>query len=59
MNEELLKALQLIKEECKKHCVDTNSFMCRGCPMVSSDGKCGVMSLAPENWPLQKREVYF
>ena len=54
MTDELLKALQLIKEECKKH-TDT----CKECPMRVEHRGCGVTHDSPENWKLEKREVYF
>ena len=53
MNEELLKALQLIKEECKKN------RNCKHCPLIDARGNCGVRHEVPENWNLEKREVYF
>ena len=54
MTEELLKALQTIKEECEKYdnCDD-------GYPMCNFNGDCGVRKTNPENWRLKKREVYF
>ena len=55
MTEELLKALQLIKDECKKQ-----GSKCYDCPMYShNELECGVMSDNPCNWRLEKREVYF
>lgn len=53
MKDELLKALQLIKEECKKH------VHCDGCPMMTCDGMCGISENEPKSWLLEKREVYF
>lgn len=54
MSDELLKALQTIKEECKKH-----NDKCKGCPMRDSYGNCGVVHQTPNQWKLEKREVYF
>lgn len=53
MNDELLKALNVIKEECKKH------KNCIGCPLINSCGDCGVQEDAPDGWLLQERVVYF
>ena len=53
MTEELLKALQLIKEECKKY------HHCDNCPILTIGGDCGVTEYAPKYWKLEKREVYF
>ena len=53
MNDDLLKALQLIKETCEKH------DDCEECPLSTACGDCGVQELAPADWKLQKREVYF
>lgn len=53
MTEELLKALQLIKEECSKH------KYCDGCPMVTRSDDCAIQEDAPRLWRLEKREVYF
>lgn len=55
MNEELLNALKLIKEECKKQ--DSCGV---NCPMWSiGNDECGVTGDAPNEWKLEKREVYF
>lgn len=53
MNDELLKALELIREECKKH------HNCEDCPLICADGDCGVTVQTPQYWSLKKREVYF
>ncbi len=53
MSDELLKSLELIKEECKKY------ERCKGCPLLDACGNCGVMENNPEDWYLEKREVYF
>jgi ATP-dependent helicase YprA (DUF1998 family) len=53
MTEELLKALQLIKDECEKH------PNCYGCPMLTGEEKCGINNDIPAHWKLKKREVYF
>lgn len=53
MNEELLNALKLIKEECKKH------TRCEGCPLVNSCDECGISEETPRHWLLQERVVYF
>ena len=53
MTDELLKALQLIKEECAKH------DRCIKCPMGNVHGDCGLDSTSPSGWTLEKREVYF
>ena len=53
MNDELLKALQVIKEECVKH------ELCKNCPMLNSSDECGVNADDPSEWSLEKREVYF
>jgi hypothetical protein len=53
MTEELLKALELIKETCKK-CDE-----CEDCPLANSAGNCGVKQEVPEEWKLKKKEVYF
>lgn len=65
MTDELLKALQLIKEECEKHTM-TVSLMnqrgyckCKSCPLSTADGDCGITQLEPSEWELKKREVYF
>lgn len=58
MTEELLKSLQLIKEECEKHLLSF-SHKCNDCPLRTADGDCGVMQLEPSGWELKKREVYF
>ena len=55
MTDELLKALQLIKEECNKHCPN-----CDKCPMCDASNNCGVSdSGSPKFWSLEKKEVYF
>lgn len=56
MTEELLKALQLIKEECSKY-----DGTCKGCAMRKVNGGCGVTDIEcfPSDWRLEKREVYF
>lgn len=55
MTPELLKALQLIKEECAKH--ETN---CNDCSMRCINGDCGITDTGtPENWKLEKREEWF
>ncbi len=54
MTDELLKALQLIKEECAKH-----ESGCDGCPMATFVGTCGITNEAPTDWSLNKKEVYF
>ena len=54
MTPELLKALQLIKEECSKY-----SVQCENCPLQTSRGYCGVQNEPPADWNLEKREVYF
>lgn len=54
MNDELLKALQLIKETCE------NNDNCASCPLYSCDNlECGVTSKTPATWKIEKREVYF
>ena len=53
MTEELLKALQLIKEECEKY------HHCDNCPILTVRGDCGVNADFPRDWNLKKREVYF
>ena len=53
MTDELLKALQTIKNECKKH----NN--CNGCPILTYGDECGLESDKPSKWALEKREVYF
>lgn len=54
MTDELLKALQLIKEECSKH-----GNTCHDCPLYAPEKGCGVKSSTPEEWLLEKREVWF
>ena len=54
MTDELLKALQLIKEECSKH-EDT----CKDCPLHVPNRGCGVETDTPSMWSLVKKEVYF
>lgn len=54
MTDKLLNALRVIKEECKSH---GNS--CKDCPLLNCEGLCGVNKEAPEDWMLEKREVYF
>lgn len=53
MNDNLLKALKLIQEECKEceRCID--------CPFLDGNEECGITSDSPSNWMLKKREVYF
>lgn len=65
MTEELLKALQTIKDECTKR-DDAIAFgrpkyesKCTGCPLADATGECGVMANDPSLWSLEKREVYF
>ena len=54
MTEELLNALKLIKEECKKY------KKCDDCPMYAhNELECGVIDDEPKKWRLEKREVYF
>jgi hypothetical protein len=54
MTEELLNALNVIKVECEKH-----KPHCEGCPMLNGDYYCGIQEDAPNDWKLEKREVYF
>ncbi len=53
MTDELLKALQLIKEECCKY------PQCSECPLENADCTCGVYANRPCDWKLKKKEVYF
>lgn len=55
MNDELLKALQLIKEECEKYA----DKCCNGCPMLSANEDCGVMEDKPNEWALKKGRFIF
>lgn len=65
MTEELLKALQTIKDECTKR-DDAIAFgrlnhesKCKGCPLADAYDNCAVTSDTPDTWSLKKREVYF
>lgn len=52
MSEELIKALNIIKEECQKHerdDVDFN-FDCRNCPMFCSYEGCALLCEYPSHW---------
>ena len=55
MTDELLNALQLIKETCTN--IPDN---CEQCPLYSyGQRECGVTNNSPMDWKLEKREVYF
>lgn len=53
MTDELLKALKMIKEICKSNPED-----CIECPLADKYGNCGINN-PPEEWRLEKREVWF
>mgnify|MGYP003301268743 CR=1 FL=1 len=65
MTDELLKALQVIKEECVKRDDSIrfgrgkNEDKCKGCPLSDCYDDCGIMETKPSEWKLEKREVYF
>ena len=58
MTDELLNALKLIKKECEKHTTPFDQH-CRLCPLSDYGYDCGVYNYTPNNWSLEKREVYF
>lgn len=65
MTDELLKALQLIKEECTKR-DDSIVFVrpkheskCTGCPLADGTGECGVTVDSPDRWKLEKGRYIF
>lgn len=53
MTNDLLKALETIKNECKSH-----KHSCEGCPLLNRYGECGVIHGEPHNWDLTKKEYY-
>lgn len=53
MTEELLSALQMIKDQC------VNTEDCKDCPICKCNGNCGVYADYPENWKLEKKEEWF
>lgn len=42
--EELIQALNKIKEECADH------PSCKNCPISDQQGHCGISSIRPDNW---------
>lgn len=60
MTDELLKALQLIKEECENRTkIKGRLSRCDECSLRTADGDCGLVQFEPSEWSLKKREVYF
>lgn len=53
MDDKLLEALKVIKEECKKH------DNCKMCALSKSHNECGVNDSSPDEWVLVPRTVYF
>lgn len=48
--EEILNALQIIKDECK-NVTDGN---CRHCPFGTDNGDCLIQDFTPADWPIVK-----
>ena len=44
--EELINALNTIKDECKKY----DSFSCNKCPLGDAVGKCCIKDIDPKHW---------
>ena len=53
MDDKLLEALEIIKEECRKH------QDCKTCPMRNVHNGCGVDDSSPSDWRLVPHTVYF
>jgi hypothetical protein len=53
MDDKLLEALKVIKEECKKH------DSCSTCPMSVRGDACGIDDSSPNDWKLVPRTTYF
>lgn len=54
---ELIEALNTIKEECSKHRTGSMVVECINCPMGTNKGGCCVIDLEPCNWNIEEPDV--
>ena len=50
--EEVLEALRKVKKYCENH------VNCKGCDLMTHEGKCGIRASYPDVWRLEGKTYY-